>query len=162
MSFSNDRVETAFDTGDGRMGSTPGGAPKAVASTRLRGLALAVRALHDSKGLQAVADQAIVSATNFLTGVVIGRACSKEEFGLYMLAFVVITLAAEVQTSLISTPYTIYRPRLDHREVPRYTAATLVLQLLFAAVSMGALLAGSRFLAASAGPPGLAPVLTAL
>ena len=31
-----------------------------------------------------LADQCIVSATNFLTGIIIGRVCTKEQFGLYV------------------------------------------------------------------------------
>src|ERR1035441_3279976 len=34
------------------------------------------------QGIVSLADQAVASATNFVTGVIIARACSKEEFGL--------------------------------------------------------------------------------
>src|SRR5690348_9631784 len=43
------------------------------------------RTLH--QGIISLADQAVASATNFATGIIIARACSKEELGLYMLGF---------------------------------------------------------------------------
>ena len=36
------------------------------------------------QGIVSLADQAVASATNFLTVVIIARACSKEELGLYL------------------------------------------------------------------------------
>ena len=59
-----------------------------------------------------MADQGVASATNFLTGVIIARACTKEELGLYMLGFSLISLMTDLQTSLITTPYMVYAPRL--------------------------------------------------
>ena len=48
------------------------------------------RTLHQS--IISLADQAVSSATNFATGIIIARACSKEELGLYMLGFSLIFL----------------------------------------------------------------------
>jgi len=61
--------------------------------------------LATGKGFIALTDQAVASATNFLTGVIIGRACTKEQFGLYMLGFSIVLFVMSLQTSLISTPY---------------------------------------------------------
>ena len=73
------------------------------------------------QGLLSLADQAVVSATNFATGVIVARTCSREELGLYMLGFSVILLATDLQTSLISTPYMVYAPRLKGRAHALYT-----------------------------------------
>src|SRR5664280_807115 len=61
------------------------------------------KALH--QGIISLADQAVASATNFLTGIIIARACSKEELGLYMLGFSLVVFVTDMQTSLIATPY---------------------------------------------------------
>ena len=67
---------------------------------------------HSAAGDPFLADQGVSSATNFLTGVIIARACSKEELGLYMLGFSLVLFVTDLQTSLISTPYMVYAPRL--------------------------------------------------
>jgi O-antigen/teichoic acid export membrane protein len=77
-----------------------------------------------------VVDQIIVSATNFTSGVVVGRTSSKEMFGIYMLGFSIFTLACDLQFSLIATPYTIHSPRLDGRDLAEYTGSSLIHQLV--------------------------------
>lgn len=114
------------------------------------------------KGIVAFIDQGVVSATNFLTGVIIGRACAKEEFGLYMLGFSVVLFMMNLQTSLISTPYMVYSPRLTGREHARYTGSTLIHQLALSALTIFALAAGGVALSLGIGPQGLAPVVWVL
>ena len=80
------------------------------------------KSLH--QGAVSLADQAVASATNFLTGVIIARACTKEELGLYMLGFSLISLMTDLQTSLITTPYMVYAPRLKGRAHALYTGST--------------------------------------
>ncbi len=82
--------------------------------------------LADRTRMLAVGDQVVVSATNFLTGVIIGRACAKEEFGLYLLGMSIVLVLVDVQTSLISSPYMVYSPRLSGRQRARYTGSALV------------------------------------
>jgi O-antigen/teichoic acid export membrane protein len=117
-------------------------------------------ALH--QGIFSLADQAVASATNFLTGVIIARACSKEEFGLYVLGFSLILLMTDFQTSLISTPYMVYAPRLKGRAHALYTGSTLIHQLAFCLLAMLALVCGAFAVTAGIGPRGLGPVLWAL
>ena len=84
------------------------------AGSCLSGLVLSPeKALH--QGIISLADQAVASATNFVTGIIIARTCSKEELGLYMLGFSLILLMTDFQTSLITTPYMVYAPRLKGR-----------------------------------------------
>ena len=92
------------------------------------------RALH--QGIISLADQAVASATNFLTGVIIARTCSKEQLGLYMLGFSLILLMTDFQTSLITTPYMVYSPRLKGRAHALYTGSTLIHQLAFCLITM--------------------------
>jgi O-antigen/teichoic acid export membrane protein len=120
----------------------------------------AERALH--QGVVSLADQAVASATNFLTGVIIARACSKEELGLYMLGFSLILSMSDFQTSLITTPYMVYAPRLRERAHALYTGSTLIHQLAFCAIAMLGVASGAVVVDRGIGPRGLGPVLWAL
>jgi len=115
-----------------------------------------------SRGTFALANQGIVSATNFLTGVALGRFCAKEQFGLYMLGFSIVMLMAEVQIALISTPYMIYSPRLESEELRLYNGSSLLHQLIFSLLLILVLAAWSGCLSFGFGPPGLAPILSTL
>jgi len=141
--------------------ASPMAAPPPRRRTLPFGLSLSPdRTLH--QGILSLADQAVASATNFLTGIIIARTCSKEELGLYMLGFSVILLVTDLQTSLISTPYMVYAPRLKGRAHALYTGSTLIHQLVFSLAIMFALACGAFAVTHGAGPRGLAPVLWAL
>jgi len=114
------------------------------------------------KGVITLADQAVVSATNFLTGVIIGRTCAKEEFGLYMLGFSIILFVTNLQTSLISTPYMVYSPRLQGLDHAQYTGSTLIHQAALSALAILGLILGATAVSLGFGPQGLAPVLWVL
>lgn len=114
------------------------------------------------KGVITLADQAVASAANFLTGVIIGRACTKEQFGLFMLGFSIVLFVITLQTSLILTPYMVYSPRLKPGEHARYTGSTLIHQLGLSALAIAALAAGGAALSFGIGPQGLAPVVWTL
>jgi O-antigen/teichoic acid export membrane protein len=55
----------------------------------------------------AIADRVLLGLAAFLTGVMLGRAGSKAEFGAYMLGMTLVSLAVALQESLISAPYTV-------------------------------------------------------
>ena len=109
-----------------------------------------------------LADQAAASITNFLTGVIIARASSKEEFGLYMLGFTLILLVTDLQTSLIATPYMVYAPRLKGESARSYAGSALIHQVVFSLFIMMALTVAAFASRFGLGPHGLAPVLWAL
>ena len=115
------------------------------------------KALH--QGIISLADQAVASATNFLTGIIIARACSKEQLGLYMLGFSLILLMTDFQTSLITTPYMVYAPRLKGRAHALYTGSTLIHQLVFCLITMLGVAGGAIAVSHGMGPLGLGPVL---
>jgi O-antigen/teichoic acid export membrane protein len=83
------------------------------------------------QGFLSLADQAVASITNFATGVIIARASSKEEFGLYTLGFTLVLLLTDLQTALIATPYMVFAPRLKDESHALYTGSTLIHQLVF-------------------------------
>ena len=72
----------------------------------------------------------------------IGRLCSKEEYGLYALGFSLIIFFTDFQTALISTPYMVYSPRLNGDEKRQYTGSTLVHQLTISVLASFMLLQG--------------------
>jgi len=114
------------------------------------------------KGVVALADQGVVSAANFLTGLIISRSCSKEQFGLYMLGLTVIMSIMHVQNSLISTPYIIYSPHLQGVELNRYTGSTLLHHLALSLLIIIILAITGTVLSLGFGPSGLAPVFKTL
>jgi O-antigen/teichoic acid export membrane protein len=109
-----------------------------------------------------LADQMAASATNFLTGIIIARSCSKEEFGLYMLCFSIVLFVLDVQTSLISSPYMVYSPRLKGRRHAAYIGNSLVQQFMLVVLVLFVLAAGIAITVHGRGPEGLYPVLLSL
>jgi O-antigen/teichoic acid export membrane protein len=87
-------------------------------------------------GMFATVDQGIVSATNFLTSVIIARACSKDQFGLYILCLSIILILSDIQTYLVSTPYMVFSPHLHDRENALYTGSTLIHQIAIGLLSI--------------------------
>lgn len=71
--------------------------------------ALPYLAMARSGHALAVGDQVIVSATNFLTTVLIGRFSGPAALGVYSIGFTLLTSCLCVLEALISTPYTVQR-----------------------------------------------------
>jgi O-antigen/teichoic acid export membrane protein len=111
---------------------------------RLRFLAQVIR----NKGLGAIVDQTLVSATNFLTTVIIGRAAGQDELGAYTLAFSMTLVLVCLQESLICLPYTIRHRRYEVIPRREFAGSTLLQAALLAVVlvllmAIGALLTGA-------------------
>lgn len=90
------------------------------------------------KGALSLVDQALVSATNFLTMVLLGRT-AEQELGVYQLGFSLVLLAMCVQNALISSPYALFGNRLDGERRAQYAGSTLLHQgafSVFAAVML--------------------------
>lgn len=88
------------------------------------------------RGVVTLLDQSVVSGTKFLTGVIIGRAVVKEDFGLFVLALSIFIFFTNVQIALITTPYTLLSPQLDKVDRTRYSGSCLVSQI---GLSLGSL-----------------------
>ena len=63
--------------------------------------------------LVGVCDSAIVSLSGFLTNILAGRFLAPSDFGLFATAFIVANMAILVQSSFISSPYSILAPRME-------------------------------------------------
>ena len=109
-----------------------------------------------------LADQGVVSAANFFAGVIIGRSCSKEELGLYMLGFSIVLLVTDLQVSLVSTPYTVYSPHVKGRSLRLYAGSSLIHEFALSLIMMTALTLCGTALSLGFGPPGLERVIWAL
>lgn len=94
------------------------------------------------KGMMSLASQGITSANNFATGILMGRLCPKEEYGLYALGLSLLLLVNDFQLTLISTPYGVYSPRLQPAERRWYAGSTFVHQMVFSAAAAFLLLCG--------------------
>ncbi len=91
------------------------------------------------QNMLAVGDQAIVSATGFLTMVLLGRHATPQQLGLYALASSVLLLIKSVQESIVLAPYTVYWHRQERALLWSYAGSTLVQQVLLCAVAVGGL-----------------------
>ena len=114
------------------------------------------------KSAMALADQAVVSGTNFLTAVIVGRICGPDELGIFSLGFAFVVLMIGVQESLISTPYVIYGNRRHGALRAQYAGSVLVHQTVLSAVAVICMAAIAALLGAGIGPPGLVPVVWVL
>ncbi len=114
------------------------------------------------RGLLALIDQVVASATNFLTGMIVARACTREEFGIYVLCFNVIMFILDIQTALISSSYMVYSQRLKDGAHAEYTGNTIIQQLLFSCVIMALLVGGWIFFPKNFSEMGLAPAFHVL
>jgi O-antigen/teichoic acid export membrane protein len=114
------------------------------------------------KGIIALSDQGVTSLTNFVTGIIIGRSCGKEELGLYALGFSLLLFVMAVQDALILSPYTVYSPRLTRIDLARYFGSTLIHQWMLSALAVLGLSVAGLLLSPGFGPREFAPVLWAL
>ena len=80
-------------------------------------------------------DQGFCSIANFLTGVLVARACSKAEYGLYVLGFTLLVTAMGIQTSLAGTPFTVLSPPLKGKDRQFYLGSTLIQHLAISAMA---------------------------
>src|SRR5262249_27271719 len=83
---------------------------RAFARARSEQLRHQLQRLQGVYGL-ALADQAVVSATSFLTTVMIGRWTDPGQLGAFAIAFSVLASLFTIQRSLITLPYSIQRHR---------------------------------------------------
>jgi O-antigen/teichoic acid export membrane protein len=89
-------------------------------------------------------DQAIVSATNFATSVVLGKCCDNESLGVYYLALSVAYFIRGLQEQLIAAPYMIYANKCEPARLPRYSGSVLVHELVLMLVTCG-IISGSAW-----------------
>jgi O-antigen/teichoic acid export membrane protein len=71
-------------------------------------------------------DQGALSLATFVVGILVARATSKEEYGLYILGWSLLLILQGFHKALVGVPFTVYAPRLSPPERTIYQGSTLV------------------------------------
>ncbi len=97
----------------------------------------------------ALTDQAVVSATNFLTNVMLARFMGLREFGIFALAWMSVLFANSIQYALIIAPMMSIGPKQEEHDRSRYFGAVFFQEFVLALVCFilvfAVLLMSSRF-----------------
>ena len=83
-----------------------------------------------------LADQVVVSASNFLTVVLIARALGPREFGVFSIAWLIVLFFASLQFALISSPMMSIAPKQSPDDEPAYFGAVFFQQAVFSVISL--------------------------
>lgn len=121
----------------------PSGPAEAAAHARPEAASLPVSSEEQAwkparGGLLALTDQGLVSGTNFLTTILIGRFAGQEALGYYSLGFTFLVFILCLQESLVLSPFIVFGARMRGEERREYsgrvTVQHLALLLLSAAL----------------------------
>jgi len=82
----------------------------------------------------ALADQAIVSATNFLTNLMLARFMGLREFGIFVLAWMSVLFVNSLQTALIIAPMMSIGPKQEEKDRPSYFGAVIFQELVLVSI----------------------------
>jgi O-antigen/teichoic acid export membrane protein len=78
----------------------------------------------------ALTDQSVVSATNFLTNVMLARFMGLREFGVFALAWMAVLFVNSLQSALIVAPMTSIAPKQEEKDRPSYFGAVVFQELV--------------------------------
>ena len=78
----------------------------------------------------ALTDQSVVSATNFLTNVMLARFMGLREFGVFALAWMAVLFVNSLQSALIIAPMTSIGPKQKEKDRPTYFGAVVFQELV--------------------------------
>lgn len=135
---------------------------KEFRSSPLRRIAAATTDPAARNAIFSLVDQAVVSGTNFLTTVIVGRFCGQGGLGVYILAFSIVLFARGFQQNIVCAPYMVYCHRRNRETLGAYRGSTLIQQLLLSVLSLFSLTALLAVFALGYGPSGLVPVIAVL
>jgi O-antigen/teichoic acid export membrane protein len=79
-----------------------------------------------------LADQTVVSGSNFVVLIVVGRTLAPIDFGYFVLAFTLLQSAGAVQSALITRPHNVLGATRQGEDYRRYTTASAFLQIVYA------------------------------
>ena len=82
----------------------------------------------------ALLDQAMVSGVNFLTGIILVRYLGLEEFGRFILAWLIILFFNSIHFAAVISPMMSIGPKQSEKEFPQYYAAVFLQQLFWSGV----------------------------
>lgn len=110
----------------------------------------------------ALIDQGVVSGTNFIISVVVGRTCGPSELGLFSLGFTLLVLVTCIQNALVSVPYTMFVHREKGDNSLERAGSSLVVQLGVCLAAVTGLFLFALGTTAGVGPAGLSGVVWVL
>ncbi len=84
-------------------------------------------------GLMALADQGLISGSNFIAGVLLARSAGPGPYGAYMLLFAAFLLIANVHQALVLEPTSVFAFTLFPNRNDRYLRAALLMHGIFTA-----------------------------
>ncbi len=125
----------------------PGRIEHSVATTapvsRLRGVVSSVT--RNGWGL---ADQALISAANFVTLVLLARSLEPSDFGAFVLAYTTLLFVNALQSALVTAPHNVVGQAHRQTDYRSYTTSTALSQVVFAVAAAALALLGAAFVAA--------------
>ena len=92
----------------------------------------------------ALLDQALVSGVNFLTIVILARRLGVEDFGSFMLAWLLLLFLKSLQGGIVISPMMSIGPKQAPADIGDYYGAALLYQILLAAAGGALILAGCQ------------------
>lgn len=104
----------------------------AAMTDRASGILLGATAF---KSYLSIGDRFVVAGTNFLTLVILGRACGLEELGIFSLAWTVLLAVNAIQEAFVLTPFTVYAGKLKEAARRRYAGTALAFQFTLAGLA---------------------------
>jgi len=113
------------------------------------------------RGMLTLVGQAVFSGTTFLSGSIVARASTPEQFGLYSLVLAALAWGFTMQGATVTTPYTFRHRQMPPAEQRKYAGTVLWSQLTFAAfvALVFGIVAAVTHMSASAQTAAFAPVL---
>ena len=78
------------------------------------------------QGAVVLVDQGVLTLATFITGVLVARGNSKEDYGIYVLGWSLLLIFQGIHRALVNLPFTVYAPRLHHSELKTYQGSTLI------------------------------------
>ena len=122
----------------------------------ISGRALAVlRRVTNGREVWAIADQALVSGTNFITNVIVARSLGIAQFGVFALAWMAMLFFYSMQMAMISAPMMSLGPKTPPADRRSYWGAVIVQELFFAFASSALIFLGLHLVAILIHQPGL-------
>lgn len=86
-----------------------------------------------------MADQGFGSMANFLTGVIVARASTGEQYGIFVLCLTGLSFLVGIQSSAVSIPYAIHYPRVAREDRSVFLGSSLVGQFAISMCAVGLL-----------------------
>src|SRR4029079_2838125 len=95
----------------------------------------------------ALADQGLISLSNFATLILLARGLSRSDFGAFVLAYTALILLNGIQSALITQPHNVLGQAHLGTGYRRYTTSTAAFQVAFALTAAALVVAAAGIVA---------------